>query len=104
MVAAEFTPAQRAARDADLEAERAFHCDLLARGQGRYFWARFPDDFDKGWTVVRIDDSGGAESIGWECGVDLRTAELGPAIAEPTSQTPVEDLRIPARRAPAGAG
>lgn len=56
----ELTPDQRAAHSADRDAESAFHTEILARGLGRFYWARFPQKFDKGWTVVQIHDGGWA--------------------------------------------
>lgn len=64
----------------DSDDERAFHRSL--RSRGRFFWVRFPHWTDPGWTVACLDDDA-AEVIGWEAGVDLRGAEIGPAIAPP---------------------
>ncbi len=98
MAAGPMTPERRRALDDDRNMMHAFHAGVLARGRGRFWWARFPDQTDKDWTVVRIEDDGRADSIGWECGVDLREAELGPPIAEPGPAMSVEDLRAAANR------
>lgn len=78
---ADLTPAQRAAHASDLEAERAFHLSLAPAGG--FLWVRRFDEDSEAWTVAQIAKCGDAYVIDCEQRVDLRRAEIGPAIAAP---------------------